>query len=726
MKTLNLLDGLNEKQKQAVITTDTHLRIVAGAGSGKTRVITTRIAYLIEELGIAPYRILAITFTNKAANEMKVRVENILQVNRSGVMISTIHSLCVRILREEIRHFNYPQNFVILDSDDQKSILREIYKKLNVEIKTLSYAQALGYISNNKCAFIPAQKALDMVSYEFEKLMANVYLEYEKKLNDMQALDFDDLLIFVYRLFKENAEVREKWQDRYDYIHVDEFQDVDEIQYGIIKNITSPTAKLCVVGDPDQTIYTWRGAKVDIIMNFEKDFKGCESIILNENYRSTKSILQGANTLIKHNQNRVDKDLFTNNEEDSKICFYESQDERYEALWIARKIVDLKAEGVPLHEIAILYRSNYLSRNLEKVLLDAHIPYRIYGGIKFFERAEIKDALSYLRLMIMDSRSMSELAVKRILNVPKRGAGPKTMETLDLLADANNEDYFDVLCNHAVAKGKTQKSIDEFVTLIQKYRIEQQEYAISIVLRKLLEDSGYFKMLEVANETERMENINELIHDIESYEENNPEGSLDDYLQMIALYTDTQDEEFNDSLQLMSVHAAKGLEFDCVFVYSVCEGIFPNERSVNEGGRHALEEERRLAYVAFTRAKKRLFLTSSAGYSYVTQRMKSASRFIKELGDDVLNKEGEVFTSYSEKPKSQSTQSRNIGGDGTTKMQMPTSKKKGSIRKGDLVTHEAFGDGVVISLKDGVATIAFDKRFGIKKLSATHRMISKK
>ncbi|MDF9823755.1 DNA helicase-2/ATP-dependent DNA helicase PcrA [Breznakia sp. PF5-3] len=720
---MDLLNGLNKQQLEAVKTTDHHLRIVAGAGSGKTRVITTRIAYLIEEKHVAPYRILAITFTNKAANEMKVRVENFLNVTRSGVLISTIHSLCVRILREEIRHFNYPQNFVILDGDDQKSILREIYKKHNIEVKTLSFNHALSYISNNKCAFIRADKAMQMVSYEFEKLMATVYKDYEKKLEDMQALDFDDLLIFVNRLFKENSEVRDKWQSRFDYIHVDEFQDVDEIQYGIIKNLIAPSAYLCVVGDPDQTIYTWRGAKVDIIMNFEKDFPNCESIILNENYRSTKSILKGANALIRNNQFRVEKDLFTNNDEDYKINFYESQDERYEALWIAKKIVSLKEEGVPYHEIAILYRSNYLSRNLEKVLLEAHIPYRIYGGVKFFERAEIKDALSYLRLLVENSKSMSELAIKRILNVPRRGVGPKTMETIDLLADANKEDYFDVLSKYAVAKGKTQRNIEEFVALISKYRSEKSTYSISIILKKLLEESGYLKALEIANETERLENVNELIHDIENYEENNPEGSLDDYLQMISLYTDTQDEEFKDSIQLMSVHAAKGLEFDCVFVYSVSEGIFPNERSVNEGGRHALEEERRLAYVAFTRAKKQLFLTSSAGYSYVTQRMKSASRFIKELGEDVVNREGEIFNPY---PNKQSVDKGEKQYDGTSSMKMPTSKKKGSIRKGDLIHHDAFGEGVVITLKDGVATIAFDKKFGIKKLAANHHMITKK
>ncbi|OCN04734.1 ATP-dependent DNA helicase PcrA [Erysipelotrichaceae bacterium MTC7] len=715
---MDILNGLNAKQKEAVTTIDSHLRIVAGAGSGKTRVITTRIAYLIMEKHVAPYRILAITFTNKAANEMKERVETILGVKNSGVLLSTIHSLCVRILREEIRYFDYPRNFVILDGDDQKSILKDIYKKHEIEVKSAPYGQSLGYISNNKTNLIGAGKAYDMANYEHEKLLATIYLDYEKKLNDMQALDFDDLLLFVYRLFQENIEVREKWQRRYDYIHVDEFQDVDMIQYGIVRYLCGPSCILCVVGDPDQTIYTWRGAKVDIIMNFKKDFKGCKSIVLNENYRSTKTILQAANSLIKHNEYRIDKDLFTANEDDNKISFYESQDEAHEALWIAKKIISLHKEGVPYHQIAILYRSNYLSRNLEKVLLDGNIPYRIYGSVKFFERAEIKDALSYLRLMITDNKSMGELAIKRILNVPKRGAGPKTMETMDILAESHDHDYFETIRLHPIAKGKTQQNIDRFVDLILKYRKETETLAISIIIRKLLEESGYFKMLEDANEMDRLDNINELIHDIENYEENNPEGTLDDYLQMIALYTDTQDEGLNESVQLMSVHSAKGLEFDCVFVYSVAEGIFPNERSVNEGGKHALEEERRLAYVAFTRARKRLFLTTSVGLSYITGRMKTTSRFVKELGDDVLNKEGEIFQGYKAK--------KDDGIQRTSSSSMPKSTRKNSLRKGDLIHHDAFGDGVVIKINDGVAQIAFDKKFGIKKLAANHHMLHKK
>lgn len=720
---MDILNGLNKEQRQAVETVNCHVRIVAGAGSGKTRVVTTRIVYLIEHYQIIPYRILAITFTNKAANEMKERVNKMLEVNQSGVMISTIHSLCVRILREEIRFFKYPRNFVILDSDDQKSILKEIYKQFKIDAKDVPYARAIGYISGNKCAFIDADTASKTVYNELDKMLAAIYKAYENKLQDMLALDFDDLLIFTYQLFKQSPEIREKWQNRFDYIHVDEFQDVDFIQYGIIKYLVGKHAHVCVVGDPDQTIYTWRGAKVDIIMNFEKDFLGCQSIILNQNYRSTKSILKGTNQLIKNNQFREDKELFTSNEEDHKIVFYESPSEELEAIWIAKRIKLLLEEKVPVHEIAILYRSNYLSRNLEKVLLDYHIPYRIYGGVKFFERAEIKDAISYLRLLVEDNRSMSELAIKRVINVPKRGIGPKTVDTIQQVAQSTQEDYFDVLCQYPVAKGKTQQLIDQFVNLIQKYRGLKAEYSIAILMRKLLEESKYIQYLEDAKELDRLDNINELIHDIEIFEENQSDGSLDDYLQMISLYTDTQDEEVANSIQLMSVHAAKGLEFENVFVYSVSEGIFPNERSMSEGGTHALEEERRLAYVAFTRAKKKLYLSSSTGFSYVSGRLKSTSRFVKELGEDVVEKDFEMQSRYQ--PKA-ATSIQSVRREGMASSKMPLSKKRKSIRKGDIVHHETFGDGIVIALDEGVAKIAFEKKYGIKKLASDHPMLMKK
>jgi len=728
------LRTLNEKQKEAVISLDHHLRIVAGAGSGKTRVITSRIAYLLDECNIRSYRILAITFTNKAANEMKERINRMLNCENSGVQISTIHSLCVRILREEIRYFNYPQNFTILDSDDQKSILKQIYKTLDINVKDYSFGSMLGYISNNKCALVPSYEAKKLAGkFAHAQIMAEVYELYEKKLQEMYALDFDDLLLFVYKLFNTNVEIRHKWQKRYDYIHVDEFQDVDEIQYGIIKNLVGEHCYLCVVGDPDQTIYTWRGASVDIILNMEKDFPGTKSIVLNENYRSTPAILQGANSLIKNNVHRIEKDLFTNNEGNEKIVYYGAADEKEEARWIMRQIEKLHKQGCKYRDIAILYRSNYLSRSLEKDLLDRSIPYRIYGGIKFFERAEIKDAISYLRLLVDEENPANELAVRRVINTPKRGVGPKALETLEMLADAYQQDYFTTLKNHAIAKGKTQVEVDKFVDLIETCRKQNKELSISVLLKKVLEESGYFRSLEEAHEDERLENIAELVHDIENYEENNPEGSLEEYLQMISLYTDANETrpDKHDYVQLMSVHAAKGLEFDYVFVFELSEGVFPNEKSMNEGGSAALEEERRLAYVAFTRARKKLFLTNSNGFSFVAQRIKTVSRFVKEMDDEVIEESRENKPSYQNQEYKYNMGDVSIHSLNSKPMKKGSlysegTSKKDKIKKGDLVVHTVFGEGVVISIKDGVAQIAFDKKYGIRKLAANHASLSKK
>ncbi len=722
---MRILDTLNDRQKEAVTTCDSHLRIVAGAGSGKTRVVTTRIAYLIQEMGILPYRILAITFTNKAANEMKERVASMLGCEHPNVNISTIHSLCVRILREDIRELGYPKSFTILDSDDQKTILKSIYKELDVNVKDLSFGTSLSYISGCKCAFVNVEEAKTMASpFGNDAIKAEIYERYEKKQQEMYALDFDDLLLFVYRLFEMNQTIREKWQNRYDYIHVDEFQDVDAIQYGIIKHLMKKTSYLCVVGDPDQTIYTWRGASVDIIMNVEKDFLGCRSIVLNENYRSTPSILQGANSLIQNNSYRIEKELYTKNEDLGKIMHYQSNDENDEARFLIRQIKTLHEQGVAYRDMAILYRSNYLSRTLEKTMLDYQVPYRIYGGIKFFERAEIKDALSYLRLLVDDSKA-NELALKRIINVPRRGIGPKAIETLENLSHDLDRDFYSVLKQYPIAKGAAQQRIYEFVDLIESLRSQVKELSISILLRQILEKSGYIKALEDNHEEDRINNINELLHDIEIYEENNADGTLEEYLQMIALYTDALDNDTQSAfVQLMSVHSAKGLEFDYVFVYEMCEGIFPNERSINEGGKQALEEERRLAYVAYTRARKKLYLTSSQGYSFILQKMKSTSRFIKEMDAQVVESIGDV-------PSYQKQEYRYNAGDITipSLKEKPSNHKKDrktKLKKGDLIVHSTFGEGVVIALKDGVAQIAFDKKYGIRKLAANHAAITKK
>lgn len=751
---MSILDSLNEHQREAVLCTDRHLRIIAGAGSGKTRVVTTRIAYLISQMHVWPNKILAITFTNKAAKEMKERVYSMLGDMTNGIQISTIHSFCVRLLREDIYELGYPRNFTILDGDDQKSILKEAYKKYNIDVKSYSYGNVIGYISNNKTQHVDPAMAKQMAGqWDNELTKAKVYEFYDQRLKEMMALDFDDLLLFAHRLLKNKVEIRNKWQRRFTYVHVDEFQDVDKLQYDIIRYLVGPDSYLCVVGDPDQTIYTWRGAEVNIIMNFERDFDDSHTVVLNENYRSTQAILNGANALIKNNKNRIDKDLFTKNEGDAKIMHFSAMDDMNEPIWVASRIKILYQNGVQYHDIAVLYRSNYLSRSLEKAFLDANIPYKIYGGIRFYDRAEIKDALSYLRLLGKaveeDPKEMwKDLAVKRVINAPKRGIGNKTMETIEELAQQHDTNLYEALKYYPQGKSKAALNIANFVKVIEDCRALVDEISIDTLLETLLNRCGYLHMLEEEKEIERLENIKELLHDIEIFVQNNPEGTLDEYLQMITLYTDREEEDSSGQfVQLMTIHAAKGLEFDNVFVYSLSEGIFPNEKSVMEGGNNAMEEERRLAYVAFTRAKKQLFLSDSQGYSYMLDRVKSTSRFIKELPEEYIDEVG--AKRYGDMPYMGTQRIHNgksfgvsatdflnrMSDSGQSNAPMPTEikeertmpkRKGGKIRKGDLVEHASFGEGVVISVVDNLATIAFDKKFGLRKIMADHPSITKK
>ena len=740
---MSLLEQLNKQQREAVEVVDQHVRIIAGAGSGKTKVVTTRIAYLIQEKQVYPNHILAITFTNKAAKEMKERVENILHDMALAVRISTIHSFCVRLLREDIMQLGYPRNFTILDADDQKSILKDIYKKLKIQMKDLSYGAVLGYISANKTNFIDPIMAINSArNFKDDQIKAEIYRLYQERLQEMYALDFDDLLIFAYHVLHDYKEVREKWQRRFRYIHVDEFQDVDMLQYSIIRLLTGEHCYLCVVGDPDQTIYTWRGAQVDIIMNFEKDFPNSKTVILNRNYRSTQMILTAANTLIKNNRNRVDKDLYTESNDGCNIVHFHATDESSEPLWVAGRIQDLHRQGIAYRDIAVLYRSNYLSKSLEKTFVPMHIPYRIYGGIRFYDRQEVKDALSYLRLLEkkrneQDKELYKDLAIKRVINSPKRGIGEKTMATIEAQAQVDGTNMYEVIKNYQVGKGKAKANIEAFVTLIEDYRAKTETMALDQLLMHLLEDSGYLEVLRENKEEERLENIKELVSDIAEYIENNPQATLEEYLQDISLFTDNDVQQEADYVQLMTIHAAKGLEFDNVFVYNLCEGVFPNEKSVIEGGTPALEEERRLAYVAFTRAKKQLFLSDSYGYSFVLDKIKTTSRFIKELPEECMEEVGakqssmrstssysgqEFLSSYGRLEK----RTEPLHATVKTPVKEDKPKKKGRIRKGDLVTHKAFGDGVVISLDGTLATIAFEQKFGIRKIDINHASLSKK
>ena len=702
------LKQLNDNQKEAVLSHSYYVRIIAGAGSGKTKVLVTRIAHLIDDLGVYPNQVLAITFTNKAANEMKERVTKMLSDACTPRGISTIHSLCVRILREDILTMGYPRNFTVMDSDDQRTILKEAYKELDLTVQNYSYASMLDYISNNKTAGISFERAMSLAGGFFgEEKKAQVYEYYCKRQNKIYALDFDDLLLVTVKMFKLHNEVLRKWQNRFSHILVDEFQDIDKVQYELIGQLAGVNNHLYVVGDPDQTIYTWRGADVSIIINFEKDYKPCHTIILNENYRSVKNILNGANSLIKNNKFRVEKDLYTNKDNDEKITFYSGADESYEALWIAQKIKELNKAGKSYRDIAILYRSNYLSRAIEKGLRDENIPYAIYGGTKFYDRAEVKDALSYLRLIC----NTDDLSFNRIINKPKRGIGDKSVDTILECARQNDCTMYEAIRDNKLFSGKIQKTLDAFVASVERWKSIKDDVGIDELLEAIIDESGYRIMLENDNEIERLENLKELINDVRVFILNNSESTLDEYLQMVSLYGDKDKDDITEYVSLMTVHASKGLEFDTVFVCGLSDGVFPSERSVSDG-RKGVEEERRIAYVAFTRAMNKLFLTSSSGFSYVLSKAKTPSRFISEISDEYLED-----LNVKETFKSSTTIS--------DVEIVITNERKEKFSKGDKVIHKLFGEGIVIKVASGIVEIAFKHPYGIKKLAAGHPSFTK-
>jgi len=714
---MSFLTSLNENQSKAVMSSSRYLRIIAGAGSGKTRVLISRIAHLIHDLGIHPGSILAITFTNKAANEMKERLDRLLAAYAAGVHISTIHSLCVMILRYDCTSMDLPRNFTVLDSDDQKSIIKEAYREIGLDKQKYSIPSMLDYIGANKGAEVTVEHAFTLAGGHYgEQEKAKVYQYYVERQKALFALDFDDLLLVTVKMFGMFPDILAKWQRRFNFIHVDEFQDIDRVQYKLIKQLAGKENQVYVVGDPDQTIYTWRGADVNIIMEFEKDFKPSETVILNQNYRSTQHILNGANSLIKNNQYRVDKDLFTELVSDEKVthCAFISED--HEANWIADKLKEMNEKGKLYKDMAILYRSNYLSRSLEKAFLDHHIPYVIYGGTRFYDRAEIKDMLSYLRMLTHGD----DLAFMRVINTPKRGLGTKTLDKLREDAKANKRTLYEQIKAENNFSGKTYDAFDRFVRLVESTKLLMGQKPLIEILEKMENDSGLRAMYEAAHEVDRLENIKELINDVITFQNQYPESGLDEYLQMVALYGDRNDLTDGDYCQMMTIHAAKGLEFDTVFVIGLSEGIFPNERAMSEG-RRGLEEERRLAYVAYTRAKNKLFLTEVSGYSFVLTKIRSRSRFIEEVDQKHID---HIGVNYDfEKPKEINLKSKpkeqSLFADSMEK------RKALPYKKGELISHSTFGEGVILKIDGGMAEIAFDYPHGVKKIMLAAPAISK-
>lgn len=706
------IQSLNLQQKEAVLDEHQYLRIIAGAGSGKTRVLTMKIAHLIADKQVWPTKILAITFTNKAAREMENRIFKMLTEDISKPIICTIHSLCVRILRQDIGVMNYPRNFTILDAEDQKAIIKEFYKEHHLHKEDLSFSAVLNYISNNKAVNLTVDEAYKIADFsDYEKLKAKIYEYYLQRQKELLALDFDDLIIWTVNIFQQFATIKQKWQSYFKYILVDEFQDIDHIQYKLIKLLVGKDNNLLVVGDPDQTIYTWRGADVRIIVDFAKDFPQSRTILLTQNYRSTKAILQGANSVIKNNKQRVDKDLFTIDQSPDKIYHFSASSDESQALWIAHKMKSICAKKGSYAEIAVLYRANYLSRSLEKALMDERIPYVIYGGLRFFERQIVKDVLSYMRLVLKGD----DLSFDRIINRPKRGIGIKTIDQISQRAKELNCTKLEVLKQESLFKGKVQMTIDSFLQSLNNWqeRIKQADISLLQAFEMVIDESGYQAFLASENDADNLGYLKSLLEDVQDFEKRYPQAHLEEYLQSVALYGDRTEIIDNNYVQLMTIHAAKGLEFNTVFISDLNEGIFPSERSISEGNK-GLEEERRLAYVAFTRARQHLYLTDASGYSYILQKAKMPSRFITEIADEYITHQ--------------------ISGVKKENMMPPlfVSKNVQSLvknkvwHKKEVVMHIKFGEGVVISQDGDFVTIAFAYPWGIKKLQANHPSLKKK
>lgn len=707
---MDLSQLLNPKQLEAATFLDGHLRIIAGAGSGKTRVVTYRIAYLIEEVGVNPHNILAITFTNKAANEMKTRVENILGTNL-GTTICTIHSLCVRVLRQHSTVLGYPHNFIIMDEEDQKSLIKKLFKEKEVDQKAITVKSMINYISSYKVNFVSPAKAVQLAgNMPGEKIRAEVYVMYEKYKEDHNMMDFDDLLLNTLKIFQDNPDIVSRWSRRYQFVHVDEFQDVGSIEYNLIHYFAQDSI-VCVVGDPDQTIYSFRGSDVNYIMNFDKDYKNVKTVILDQNYRSTKTILDISNNLIRKNKNRLEKDLYSELEQGDKVIHYAAASEDAEAKYICDQIQNITNNGISESHIAVLYRANYLSRTIEQEMIRRQISYKIFGGLKFFNRKEIKDALSYVRLVVLGD----DLSFERIINTPSRGIGAKTLEKITLTATRHGISNYEAICfflDETGVSGKAKKALKEVVEAVEKARVSEK--SLSEIYEELLKDVGYMAMMKKDHEDNRIDNLMELKNSINTYVKTHPETpDFDSYLQDIALYTSQDEEKTGDYVSLMSIHMAKGLEFDYVFVSGLSEGIFPSERTLSEEGDEGLEEERRLAYVAFTRAKKRLYLTDSQGFSFVSQSPKITSRFVDEIGCDEVEHVGRpsqfkirnyVHESYEDM----------IGDNGINDWTV-----------GDLVVHDIFGKGVVVKVKGQLVDIAFEVPHGIKTLMGNHHALKR-
>ncbi|MCQ2801229.1 MAG: UvrD-helicase domain-containing protein [Bacilli bacterium] len=728
---------LNEQQYAAVSTDAQYARIVAGAGSGKTRVLTYRISYLISEKNVEPNKIVAIAFTNKVAAEMKERALKLLHGCGQGLTVSTFHSWCAKFLRKEIDVLHFPNNFTIMDEEDTTTLIKNIGVDLGFKKNDDVVKYAIGYIGANKCkGYYPEDIVLDEHELQKVKTANKIFHMYEERKDRMLSLDFDDLLLKTIQILQEFPDIRAKWQNRIDHILIDEFQDTNDVQFKLVRLLMDEHTHLYVVGDPDQTIYTWRGANQNIILQFNKTFPLAETLILARNYRSTKTILDHANRLISHNKKRVPKDLFTESEKGDPVVVDCSRRREDEATYVVNQIENIVRThpGTTYRNIAVLYRAAYLTQPFESELMRRAIPYQIFGGTKFFQRREIKDLLAYFRLIYNHA---DDLSFERIVNVPRRGIGDSTMDALKAEKDELNLSYFDYIDqiqNHATeVKAKNVMALTVLVEKIKETRakLDQNLEAYSKILEDFVRDLGYFDYLSSDDETaeERIGNVKELFEDITAFLRKNPDSSFETYLENASLQTSQDEIKDGDYVSLMTIHVAKGLEFDHVFVISMIDGIFPSHRTTDESGLDGEEEERRLAYVAFTRAKKNLYVSLNTGYSFVLEQNAVPSRFLKEAGLEIVPK-----GYYTPRPKPSFMDDigfypdQHFDGFESQISDVPPKPTDNGIRDwkvGDIAIHEVFGRGIVVAIIDGtILSIEFEEH-GRKSILATHPKISK-
>ena len=729
---MSIYDTLNEQQKKGVFTTDGPVLLLAGAGSGKTRVLTHRIAYLIDELGVNSWNIMAITFTNKAAGEMKERVENLVGVGSDSIWVTTFHSTCVRILRRYADRIGYDNNFAIYDTDDQKTVMKEVCKRLQIDTKQLKERTILGAISSAKDELIsPPEYEMNAAGDYRKQKIASAYREYQETLRKNNAMDFDDLIMKTVELFKTDQEVLASYQKRFKYIMVDEYQDTNTAQFELIRLLAAGTRNLCVVGDDDQSIYKFRGANIRNILDFEKVYPEAVVIRLEQNYRSTQNVLDAANAVIKNNTGRKEKTLWTDHGNGNRIHFRQFDNAYEEAEFVADDIAGKKRNGIADYgDCAVLFRTNAQARLLEERFVVEGIPYNVVGGVNFYARKEIKDLLAYLKTI---DNGRDDLAVKRIINIPKRGIGAATIAKVQDYADLHEISFYEALCQADEVTGLTSKTAEKlkpFVNLINVFRSKVDFYGIKELLEDVIETTGYVKELEASDEEDaeaRIENIDELISKAAAFEETHDQPTLGEFLEEVALVADIDNvEEGNNRVLLMTIHSAKGLEFSHVYMTGMEDGIFPSYMTIVSDDPDEIEEERRLAYVGITRAKEDLTLCYAKMRMVRGEtQMNAVSRFVREIPTELMDNKPQApktkpiavaapkRTAAENKPYIAGGGLGSLAAAGITKGAGAVTGGKPDYDIGDRVVHVKYGEGTVTDLEPGPrdykVTVDFDE-----------------